>query len=124
MPEPRENDDANRHDLEHTIVALEGRGLTVGGPIGLERYLRHLAMIGPASGGLLGAFWRTAMDEHHVGMLDEHLVENGRDELMVGVIGAAEKAIFGPFGGISSVSALRRAAMKSRLSIIAAVRCL
>ena len=75
----REDDDASGHDLQHAVVALEGSGLAVGGPVGLEGDLRHLAMIGPACGGFLGAFRRAAMDEHHVGMLGEHLVEHGPD---------------------------------------------
>ena len=50
-----EDDDARGHDLEHAVVALEGSGLAVGGPVGLEGDLRDLAMIGPAGGRLLGA---------------------------------------------------------------------
>ena len=57
-----EDDDADGHDLEHAVVALEGRRLAVGGPVGLEGDLRHLAVIGPAGGGFLGAFRRAAMD--------------------------------------------------------------
>src|SRR5208337_1763967 len=76
-----EDDDARGHDLKHVIVAFERRGLAVGGPVGLEGDLRDLAMIGPAGGGFLSALRRAAMDEHHVGMLREHFVEHGPDEL-------------------------------------------
>jgi len=39
----REDDDAGGHDLEHAVVALEGRGLAVGGPVGFEGDLRDLS---------------------------------------------------------------------------------
>ena len=58
------------------------------------------------------------------GMLGAHLVEHGPDALVIGVIGAAGKGDLRAFRQSSSVSARRRAAMKSRLSIMAAVRCL
>src|SRR3954452_22668410 len=35
-PIAREHEDANRHRLEHLVVALEGRCVLVLGPIGLE----------------------------------------------------------------------------------------
>ena len=101
-----EDDDAHRHEFEHAVVALEGCGLAVAGPVGLERDLRDAAVIGPAGGGFLGAFRRAAMEEHHIGMLGEHLVEHGPDALVVGVIDAAsegdlrafrqQELVFGP----------------------------
>jgi hypothetical protein len=93
-----EDDDAGGHDLEHAVVALERSRLAVGGPVGLEGDLRHLAVIGPAGGGFLGAFRRAAMDQHHVGMLGVDLVEHGPDQLGVGVVGAAGKRDLGAFG--------------------------
>ena len=120
----RKDDDAGRHDLEHAIVTFEGRGLAVKLPVGLESDLRDLALVSPAGGSALGAFRRAAMDQHHIGVLGEDLVEHDPDALVIGVIDAAGKQIFGPFGSSNSASALRRAAMKSRLSIMAAVRCL
>jgi hypothetical protein len=43
-----EDDDACRHDVEHAVVALEGRGLAVTGPVGLEGNLRDIAAVGLA----------------------------------------------------------------------------
>ena len=57
--------------ISSTVVALEGRGLAVADPVGLESDLRYLAAIGPAGGGFFGAFWRAAMEKHHVRMLGE-----------------------------------------------------
>jgi hypothetical protein len=51
----RENDDADRHALEHLVVALEGCGLGVFGPVRLEGDLRHFAVRGPDSRDVLGA---------------------------------------------------------------------
>ena len=42
------DDDSGGHDLDHAVVVLEGRGLAVGGPVGLKRDLRDLAVIGAA----------------------------------------------------------------------------
>ena len=75
MPEPGNDQDADRQRLEHRVVALERRGLGVLGPVGLEGDLRHLAVIGPAGGDALGALRRSAVQEHHVGVLGMDLVE-------------------------------------------------
>jgi hypothetical protein len=64
-----EDDDACGHDIEHVVVALERSRLAVGGPVGLERDLRHLAMIGPAGDGFLCAFRPAAMDSTISGRL-------------------------------------------------------
>ena len=50
-----EGDDADRHGLQHRVVALEGRGLLVPGPVGLEDDLRDAAVVGPLGGDQLGA---------------------------------------------------------------------
>ena len=89
------DDDAHRHDLEHTVVALERSGLTVAGPIGLERDLRDAALVGPAGGGLLGAFGRAAMDEHHVRMLGVDLVKHGPDAFVVVELNTAREGDLG-----------------------------
>jgi hypothetical protein len=49
-----------------------------------------------------------------------HLIEPGPDRAVIGGV-PPEKAIFGPAGSSTSLSALRFAAMKSRLSIMAEV---
>src|SRR5664279_624308 len=64
-----EDHDADRQHVEHLIVALEGCCLGMLGPIRLEGDLRHLAVVGPASGDTLGALRRTAVQQHHVRML-------------------------------------------------------
>ncbi len=50
-----EDDDAGWQDVEHAVVALEGRGLAVAAPVGLEGDLPDLAVIGVAGSGLPGA---------------------------------------------------------------------
>ena len=45
-----EGDETGGQRFEHLIVALEGRGLGVLGPVGLEDDLRDLVVIGPAGG--------------------------------------------------------------------------
>ena len=57
------------------VVALERRGLGVLRPVRLEGDLRHLAVIGPAGGDALGALRRSAVQEHHVGVLGVDLIE-------------------------------------------------
>ena len=91
MPEPGKTMTPAGTMSSMRSLRLKGAALPSRGPVGLEGDLRHLAIIGPAGGGSLGAFWRTAMDQHHVGMLGEHLIEHGPDALMIGVIGAAGK---------------------------------
>ena len=118
MPEPGEGDNADRQRLEHPVVALERCGVPVPGPVGLEDDLRHLAAVGPASGDTLGAFWRAAVQQHHVGVLGAHLVERFPDAPVIVAIGAAGEAMCGPEGARTCVSARRRAVIKSRLAII------
>jgi hypothetical protein len=45
------------------IVALEGCGLGVFGPVGLEDDLRDLVVIGPTGGDALGAFRASAVQQ-------------------------------------------------------------
>ena len=51
-----EDDDADRHAVQHLVVALEGRGLGVFGPVRLKGDLRHLAVGGPGGRDALGTF--------------------------------------------------------------------
>ena len=48
--------DPDRQNLQHSVVPFEGRRFGVLGPIGLERDLCHLAIVGPFGGDELGAF--------------------------------------------------------------------
>ena len=84
-----EGDDGVRHFGKKRIVALEGSGLAVAIPVGLEDDLRDLAIVGPAGGDAFGATGRAAMQEHHVGMLRERGIENVPDALVIVAGGAA-----------------------------------
>src|SRR3546814_12280865 len=57
----REGDDADRHHLEHRVVALEGSGLLVAGPVGLEAALLDAAIVGPFVGDQPGAARRASV---------------------------------------------------------------
>lgn len=78
-----ENDHADGQNIQHLIVALEGRGVLVAGPVWLEHHLHDLAIVGPAGGDAFGTFRTTAMQQHHVGMLGLDLVEGVPDAGMV-----------------------------------------
>ena len=62
------------------------------------------------------------MQQHHVGVLGLHLVEAVPDGAMVVEFKTTGEGDLGPAGSSTSASLRRLAAMKSRLSIIAAVR--
>jgi len=49
-----ESDDTDGQRLEQLVVALERGGIAMPRPVGLEDDLRHLAVVGPASGDALG----------------------------------------------------------------------
>src|SRR6266852_3556418 len=71
----REEDDADRHGVEHLVIALERCSLGVPGPIGIEGDLLDVAVVGPTGGDTRGALRRTAVQQHHVWMLGVDLVE-------------------------------------------------
>ena len=75
--------DADRQQFEHGVVASERCGLGVLGPVRLESDLRYLAGNSPFGGDQFGAFWRTAMDQDHIGMLGVDLVEAIPDQVVV-----------------------------------------
>ena len=58
------HDDADRQHREHSVVALERRGLRMLRPVRLEGDLRHLAVGRPFGGVQLGALRRAAMQKH------------------------------------------------------------
>src|SRR5467141_3946810 len=80
---PREMHDADRQQFEHGVVAFERRRLGMLRPVRLESDLRYLAGGRPFGGDQLGALWRTAVDEDHVGMLGVDLVEAVPDQVVV-----------------------------------------
>jgi len=84
-----EDDDADRQGLQHLVVALEGRGVAVPRPVGLEDDLWNFAIVSPAGGDALGAARAAAVQEHHVRMLGADLVERVPDALVVVALGAA-----------------------------------
>ncbi len=98
MPDPGNDDDADRHGFEHLIVALERRRLGVTRPVGFEDDLRRLAIVGPAGGDALGATRATAVQQHHVRMLGERLVEPVPDRAMVVEVEAAGEGDLGSGG--------------------------
>jgi hypothetical protein len=78
-----EGDETSGQRFEHLIVAFEGRGLGVPGPVGLEDDLRDLVVIGPTGGDALGTLGAAAMQQHHVRVLGARLVEHGPDAVMI-----------------------------------------
>src|SRR5262249_32188370 len=54
----RKMHDADWQQFEHGVVALEGCGFCVLGPVGLERDLWHLSVGRPFGGDQLRALWR------------------------------------------------------------------
>ena len=79
----RADDDSDRQDFEHPVVAFERRGFAVARPFGLEDDLWRLAVVGPAGGDAFGALRRSAVEQHHAGMPGERLVEPFPDQAMV-----------------------------------------
>jgi hypothetical protein len=86
----RENDDPNREDVEHLVVALEWGRFPVPVPVGLEGDLRHFTMFSPAGSDFLGVLGITTVEKHHVGVLGMHPVESGPDSLDVSVVATRE----------------------------------
>ena len=72
---------------------------------------------------MVGALRRAAVQQHHVGVLGAHLVERGPDRSVIVEVEAAGEGDCGPAGSSTSSRRGVLAARKSRLSIIAAVRC-
>ena len=81
-----EDDDADRHDVQHLIVAFEWRGLCVLAPVWTEGDLRHFASIGPAGRDLFGALGRTAMQQNHARMFGMDLIELRPDLRVIGAV--------------------------------------
>jgi len=72
-------------------LRLNGAALACFVQSGVESDLWHLSLSGPFRGDQFGAFWRTAMDEDHVGMLGVNLVEAIPDQVVVVEVETAGK---------------------------------
>ena len=75
----RKHDQADRQGFQELIVTFERCGFAVAGPVRLKDDLLAIAIVGPAGRNAFGAFWRSAMEEHHVVVLGADLVEGGPD---------------------------------------------
>src|SRR3984893_13357258 len=87
----RKGDDADGQGLDHLVVALEGCGVAVPRPVGLEDDLGDLAVVGPAGGDALGAPGAAAVHEPHVRVLGTDFVEGVPDAGDIVAVGAAGK---------------------------------
>src|SRR5262244_1658979 len=116
-----EDDDADRQRLEEPVIALEGGSAAFAGPVGLEDDLRHLALIGPAGGNTLGAARAAAVSSTISACLARILSSAAQMASWSLQSVPPVKAMREPAGASSSVSARRRAAINSRLSISEAV---
>src|SRR5215470_17979615 len=85
----RKMHDADWQQFEHGVVALEGCCLGMLGPVRLERDLWHLSGGRPFGGDQLRALWRAAMDQDHVGVLGENLIEAIPDQTVIVEVEAA-----------------------------------
>ena len=92
MPEPGKTISPTGSVLQKLIVALEGRGLGVARPVGLEGDLRDLAAVGPAGCDALGALRCAAVQKHHVGVFGVHPVKDGPNAQVIGAILPAGKS--------------------------------
>lgn len=84
----REDHDTDRHAVQHLVVAFEGCGLGMFGPVRLEGDLRHFAVGGPSGRDALGAFGRSPVQQHHVGVLGVDLIETVPDQPVIGGVAA------------------------------------
>ena len=95
-------------------LRLNGAALACFVQSGLKAICGTLRLVGPFGGDQFGALWRAAVDQHHVGMLGVNLVEMSQIRRWSLKSRPPVSAIFGPAGTMTSVSARRLAAMKSR----------
>ncbi len=78
-----EDDDTDGQDVEDLIVALEGGGFGVARPVGFEGDLHDLAGLDPFGGDQFGTARRSAVEQHHVGVLGVNLVERVPDQPVI-----------------------------------------
>src|SRR3984893_9879006 len=116
-PRAREDHDADRQSFEHLVVALEGCGVAVPVPVGLEDDLWNFAIVGPAGGDALGAARTAAVQEDHVGMLGADLVEGVPDAVDIVAVGAAGEGDAGAGGSVDFGLGASPGGRESRLSM-------
>ena len=85
----REDENAHGQHVQHGVVALEGCGLGVFGPIGLEGYLRDLAGFGPFDGDEFGPLGAATVEKDHVGIFGLDLIELAPDQAVIVEVGPA-----------------------------------
>ena len=90
-------------------------------PVRLEDDLLAFAVIGPASGDLLGAFGRTAMQKHHVGMFGLDPVQCRPDGPMVGDVEPAGEG--DPWPGGQKRFDLRASLRRQKVAAVDHGRC-
>ncbi len=94
----REDEDAHRQHIQHGVVALEGCGLGVFGPVGLEGNLRHTPGLGPFGGDELCALRAATMEKDHVGIFGPDLIELAPDQAVIVEVGPAGEGNLGACG--------------------------
>ena len=94
----REDENAHGQHIQHGVVALEGCGLGMLGPIGLEGDLRDLAGFGPFSGDEFGTLGAATVEKDHVGILGLDLVELAPDQAVIVEVGPAGEGDLGALG--------------------------
>ncbi len=94
----REDEDAHGQHFEHGVVALEGRGLGVLGPLGLEGDLRHAPGFGPFGGDEFRALGAATVEQDHVGIFGPDLIELTPDQAVIVEVGPTGKGNLGARG--------------------------
>ena len=83
----REDEDAHGQHVQHGVVALEGRGLGVLGPVRLEGHLRHAPRLGPFGGDEFGTLHAATVEKDHVGIFGLNLVELAPNQAVIVEVG-------------------------------------
>ena len=94
----REDQNAHGEHVQHRVVTLEGRGLGVFGPVGLESDLRDLAGFGPFGGDEFGTLGAATVEKDHVGILGLDLIKLGPDQAVIVEVGPAGEGNLGALG--------------------------
>ena len=94
----REDEDADGEHIQHGIVALEGCGLGVLGPVGLEGDLGDTPGFSPFGGDEFGAFCAATVEKDHVGIFGPDLIELAPDQAVIVEVGPASEGDFGACG--------------------------
>ncbi len=79
----RKDENAHGEHVQHGVVALEGCGLGVFGPVRLEGNLRDLAGFGPFGGDEFGTLGASPVQKDQVGILGPDLINLTPDQAAV-----------------------------------------